>query len=157
MSDDHIDFFNQLLKSTSIQNGECIEWTGKLTPSGYGYLYAFKKSWQAHRVAFLVDRGFLPTNLYICHKCNNKKCINPEHLYAGTAKDNWRDFRNSDSYGISLEKMESSRKIREKGRLKILEKEFLDSQKNLFKRIYGFDIEELITKILQSKENNNIK
>ena len=101
------EFFRDILKTNSSPKGECIEWTGRLNPGGYGYIYAYKRSWTAHRVAFLVHNGHLPDDLYICHKCNNRKCINPQHLYAGTAKDNARDFKNAPYYA---EKMEEARK-----------------------------------------------
>jgi len=83
MEDNVIDYFENLLNTNSKVCGDCIEWTGKLNPGGYGYIYAYKKVWTAHRLSYLVNKGFLPDSLYICHKCNNKKCINPEHLYAG--------------------------------------------------------------------------
>lgn len=98
MQINEVAFFTELLKTNSQVNGSCIEWTGKLNAGGYGYIYAYKKSWLSHRVAFLLHNGHLPANLYICHKCNNKKCINPEHVYAGTAKQNNQDFKNSDYY-----------------------------------------------------------
>jgi|TARA_R110000822_G_scaffold125342_13_gene260054 hypothetical protein len=98
MNINELEFFTQLLKTNSHNNGSCIEWTGKINAGGYGYIYAYKKSWLVHRIAFLLQNGHLPNDLYICHRCNNKKCINPEHIYAGTAKENAQDFKNSDYY-----------------------------------------------------------
>jgi len=103
------DYFIKVLQENSLQNGDCLEWTGKTT-QGYGYLWAFKTSWAIHRVAFILKNGVIENGLYICHKCNNKKCINPDHLYSGTAKDNTQDYRNSNYYWDSIEKGKKTRK-----------------------------------------------
>lgn len=67
----------------------CVEWTGALTPSGYG-----KRKWQRkmtaqHRLVFFWVHGRWPE---VCrHKCDNPPCFNPEHLEDGTHADNARD------------------------------------------------------------------
>jgi len=148
MKDSEIIYFEKLLTENSKINGDCIEWTGKLTPSGYGSIYAFKRAWVAHRIAFLIDKRFLPDFLYICHKCNNKKCINPDHLYAGTAKDNSRDLVNSPNFHLRAEKARENRKktqeLRKRQFLECQNKYFLDpfSPNDLLKNY----IDELVEK-----------
>ena len=44
-----------------------------------------------HRKAWIEANGEIPDGLYVCHKCNNKRCINPEHLYLGTQSKNMQD------------------------------------------------------------------
>ena len=77
-------------RSTKKDTG-CIEWNGAITKSGYGHLLLGKNFVYAHRLSFVLNGGFLPEGYFACHSCDNKKCINPEHIFAGTNSDNIRD------------------------------------------------------------------
>ena len=66
----------------------CIEWTEGKTKSGYGQVWYESKNQLAHRVVYKIVYGVIPDGLVICHKCNNKSCINPEHLVAATQREN---------------------------------------------------------------------
>lgn len=123
----HLDGLRNILEQNSKNSGSCIEWTGKTNKNGYGHFRAFKKSWSPHRASFLVNYGEIPDGLYICHKCNNKKCINPSHIYAGTAKDNTNDYINSKDYYDNIKKITEIRKrnyLRKQEKLKLLKNEF---------------------------------
>jgi len=76
----------------SRQNGECIESTYKArTQTGYA-LVKYKGSTRgAHRISWMVHKGEIPEGLYICHHCDNRRCIAPDHLFLGTAKENMQD------------------------------------------------------------------
>lgn len=78
------------LKGLEAQNG-CIEFVGTYAKNGYGKIPYNKKLFSAHRVSFAFHKGPIPKNKMICHTCRNKKCINPDHLYAGSAYENNRD------------------------------------------------------------------
>ena len=75
--------------------GECLTWLGNLNRDGYGTLTIDGKSELAHRVAYIQAArcGSLPTDVRINHKCNRPYCVQPAHLYAGTAQDNSDDGR----------------------------------------------------------------
>lgn len=97
MNEKKLTALKQILSENSIDNGNCIEWKGKIN-QGYGYFRFLKQTWSAHRAAYFVKYGNIPEEKFICHKCNNKKCINPDHLYAGTPKQNSLDLKNSSYY-----------------------------------------------------------
>jgi len=70
----------------------CIEWTKAKDRDGYGVLTRNnKKNLRAHRVAWIDTYGEIPEGMWVLHKCDNKSCVNPEHLFIGTAKDNTQD------------------------------------------------------------------
>jgi HNH endonuclease len=68
----------------------CWEWKNGLN-HGYGRAYHDKRRWGAHQLSYFFTHGSIPDGLFICHKCDNPKCVNPDHLYAGTGRDNMRD------------------------------------------------------------------
>lgn len=76
---------------------ECLEWTGPCfrRPSGkktYPYMYYKNKVWRGNRLVWTLVNGTIPPGKLICHKCDNPRCVNPNHLYLGTYFDNNRDM-----------------------------------------------------------------
>jgi len=94
MDKDLIFSANSRLWAKTSKNAEtgCWEWTGR-TLKGYGVLKIGRTQWYAHRASYRVRVGEIPKGMMICHHCDNPPCINPAHLYAGTALDNARDFK----------------------------------------------------------------
>ena len=67
----------------------CWEWM-TVSANGYGRFSLFGKGDWAHRASWFIHNGELPAG-FICHRCDNPKCVNPEHLFEGTARDNTHD------------------------------------------------------------------
>lgn len=71
--------------------GPCWEWIAGRYVSGYGQVFMAKKSGKAHRAAYRMFKEAIPPGRWVLHKCDNKLCVNPEHLILGTHSDNVAD------------------------------------------------------------------
>jgi len=75
----------------------CDEWAGTLNGTGYGTIYIAKTSdnksgcWGAHRIVWMQDNGHIPDDMVIMHTCDNRRCINIDHLRLGTQSENIYD------------------------------------------------------------------
>lgn len=73
------------------KNKTCILWTRSVAAGGYGRLYFNKKTVGIHRISYLLFKGPIPPKMLVCHTCDVRRCINPDHLFLGTTKDNAQD------------------------------------------------------------------
>jgi hypothetical protein len=71
----------------------CWAWQGNKIPGDYGVLKIDGKRILAHRLSWQLQNGLIPPGMFVCHKCDNPSCINPDHLFIGTQKDNMEDCK----------------------------------------------------------------
>lgn len=76
----------------------CWYWTSSISPEGYGRISVNGVNKRASRVSYELHKGDFDHSLMVCHTCDNRSCVNPDHLFLGSAKDNYDDMVRKDRW-----------------------------------------------------------
>lgn len=126
-------FFAKVVKTDS-----CWLWTGAKTGAGYGNFYIARRHKPAHVVSWAIEHGW--PKLFVLHKCDVRNCVNPDHLFLGTAADNTRDMISKGRFVLSHHakgSLSHNAKISEEDVRRIREAHAEGAQQNSLANRYG--------------------
>jgi len=126
--DEHFDKIKSLISNVKITDSDCWEYQNAFDGGGkfhsYGRInishYGRKIRLRAHRVSYAFFNGTDPKEYFVCHKCDNPKCINPDHLFLGTMSDNMRDMVNKGRHASQSGERNHAAKLQENDIRKII-------------------------------------
>lgn len=99
-------FFSGVEKTES-----CWMWKRSVDGAGYGKIFIDGKRVTAHRYSWTIHRGAIPDGLCVLHHCDVRRCVNPDHLFIGTKKDNMQDALSKDRLYLHSKVNRSDRKV----------------------------------------------
>lgn len=112
----------KLLKKVSKSANGCWNWIGAKAGNGYGNIVNKTYQGYAHRLFFALYKGKIPAGMLVCHTCDNRSCVNPEHLFLGTHNDNTQDMMKKGRFNPPVGERMARVKLNANEVLKIREK-----------------------------------
>lgn len=130
------DFDRFISKITVNSETNCWEWQGFIDPNGYGNIKMGNRVMRAHRFSYSYYISKIPDGYDVLHKCDNRRCCNPAHLFLGTDQDNAldREIKGRNPHKLSPQLVKEIRLRRNSGEsVSSLRKEFGLSKENMYK------------------------
>lgn len=81
------------LKVDQQSDSACWLWIACKNANGYGIMNVAGRPMSAHRISWVIHNDQIPDGMCVCHKCDTPSCVNPNHLFLGTQKENMRDAK----------------------------------------------------------------
>lgn len=94
---------------------DCWRWTGAQDGHGYGVIHIGTRNGvaKAYRVSWILAYGPIPKGMHVCHHCDNKICVRPDHLFLGTHADNMRDAKNKGRFPREIARVRQIERMRD--------------------------------------------
>lgn len=109
--------FLKMMSKVEVSSDGCWNYTGYKNEFGYGRFRAAGKKILAHRFCYQMKVGIIPDGMLVLHKCDNRACINPEHLYLGKDKNNAMDMAKRNRQWLQRAKQQGLNFCMRKGEL----------------------------------------
>jgi hypothetical protein len=141
----NVDLFRSFMeKVEQISVGNCWLWKGALSSNGYGSYWLGprgKRKWYtAHKASWILHKGPVTGGLNVLHRCDNRACVNPSHLFLGTQSENIKDMvskKRGNYENRARGTLNKASKLKDSDIPKILEEYTLGENKSALSRKYG--------------------
>lgn len=122
-----------------ISRDGCWEWSACLL-NGYGCFAIKRKNKYAHRLSYESLCGPIPRGMFVCHRCDNRKCVNPDHLFIGSARDNSLDMMGKGRHNPPIGESNGMAKIRAADAAEILRSDSMGKPHSNIAQEFGVSV-----------------